>query len=246
MCGRFVRRTPGKDIAKEFDVDGKLVPLFRPSFNVAPTDEVLAVIRDPAYDEDAPVDADDERRHHNAALWMHWGLVPATAKDASRAASLINARRESFETNGLFKMALEHRRCLVVADGFIEWEKDGKKKYPHLFERADGGPFGMAGIWSRWTKPDGEVLVSCSIITAPANPLVERFHDRMPVILPRESYTAWLDVETFTPSLVTHLLEPLPADAMREHEVSTRVNAVAHNDEACLEPVTKKRRKLFD
>src|SRR5690606_23055695 len=165
MCGRTTLTiTPG-DLEKTF---GFPVPAgYRPSFNVAPTQGLLALA---------------ESRGERGLRQYRWGLVPYWAKDASIGNRMINARAETLATKSAFREPFARRRCLVVVDGYYEWMKDPIGKRPHRVRMQDGGPFTLAGVWDRW-RQDDEVLESCAIVTTRANVQLASLHDRMPLVI---------------------------------------------------------------
>jgi len=165
-----------------------------------------------------------------------WGLVPAWAKDPAFGARAINARSETAAEKPAFRAAMRYRRCLVPADGFYEWAGAGRRKRPHHIRLPGMAPFAFAGLWERWTAPDGGVLESCAILTTGANERLRPIHPRMPVILPREAYETWLDPALEKPGAVAGLLRPYPAEATEACPVGLRVNDVRNDDPACLAP----------
>jgi putative SOS response-associated peptidase YedK len=126
---------------------------------------------------------------------------------------MINARSETMADKPAFRSAFKRRRCSVLADGFYEWLKQGKKKQPHLFRLVGGGPFAFAGLWERWEK-GGHSLDSCTILTTDPNALVRPLHDRMPVILAPADFALWLDPDAAKGEELQALLRPYPAEAM--------------------------------
>jgi putative SOS response-associated peptidase YedK len=199
------------------DVFGLMhVPSIAPRFNIAPTQEVPAVR--------AAKSADDRDLG-----MLFWGLIPAWADDPSIGSRMINARAETIAEKPAFKSAFRKRRCLVVADGFYEWMRVGGGKQPHLIRRADGRPFGFAGIWERWTK-GGEPVESCAIITTEPNDLMRPIHNRMPVILGPEQFGAWLDPTVESEDRLRDLLAPAPEGELVAFPVSRRVNNPANDD----------------
>ena len=168
---------------------------------------------------------------------MRWGLIPFWAKDASIGYKMINARAETVASKPAFREALKKRRCLIPGDGFYEWAKNGKTKTPFCFTRADESIFAFAGIWEQWKNPEGNMVETCSIITTTPNALCADVHDRMPVILPDETYDLWLDPGYQKTDTICDLLKPCNPDLMRRYEVSSRVNLVKNDDAACAEPV---------
>jgi len=210
MCGRFTQRKSAKALEEHF---GAEVPEIQPSFNIAPTQNVLA-IRGGGGGRDAS--------------WLKWGLVPAWAKDTSMGARLINARSETVTEKPSFREAFKRRRCIVPADGFYEWQKKGGRKQPYFFRMKDDRPFGFAGLWERWEGDGGEVLDSCTILTTEANEVLRPVHDRMPVILHPEEYSLWLEAGERERAMLRELLRPYPADEMVSHPVSPLVNSTAN------------------
>ena len=223
MCGRFTVATDPAVLAERFEVE--LPEDWAPSYNVAPTDEVLGIVR-----------GRDARRQLRG---LRFGLVPHWAKDIKAGFSMINARAETVRSKGAYRALLERRRALIVADGFYEWrtDPDGRKRPVH-YTLADGGPFAFAGLWASWRDPQAEAwLDSCTIITTTANGLVAPVHDRMPVILPRTAEAAWLDPE-LDPAAVDALLVPYPAEEMHAAEASMLVNSVKNDGSELLDPLS--------
>lgn len=142
-------------------------------------------------------------------------------------------------TKPSFREAIKKRRCLIPADGFYEWKKDGKVKTPFCFTMADDSIFAFAGLWETWKNPEGQLVETCSIITTTPNSLLQDVHDRMPVILPDDTYDLWLDPGFQKADAVCDLLKPFDSASMRRYEVSNRVNLVKNNDAACAEPVVR-------
>lgn len=218
MCGRFaLTATPDKTAA--FLGLAELED-FPARYNIAPTQPV-PIVR---------VNRDGERE----LVEMRWGLVPRWAKDVSIGVKMINARAETLATNGAFRHAYAHHRCLVPANGFYEWRKTPTGKVPHHIGMSEGRPFALAGVYERWRAKDGEVVDSVAIVTTSASADVRELHDRMPVIVSEHDYGRWLDrgVED-----VSDLLAPWRGDALRVYPVSKRVNAVANDDPSLCERV---------
>ncbi len=207
MCGRFTLSQPVAAIASAFKLDE--VPNIDPRYNIAPTQLVPTVLRTSA--------------HQRQLQMLRWGLIPSWAKDPAMGAKLINARAETVAEKPSFRSAFRHRRCLVVADGFYEWQKQEGKKQPFYFRLQDGQPFAFAGLWESWKDPNGEVVDSCTILTTEANQLMQPIHDRMPVILASQDYDLWLD-PTVQSEQLQNLLQPFPSEAMVSYPVSTKVN----------------------
>jgi putative SOS response-associated peptidase YedK len=168
---------------------------------------------------------------------MRWGLIPSWAKDSSVAASMINARSETAATKPAFRDGLKSRRCLIPANGFYEWKRDGKTKQPFCFEVNQGQLFAFAGLWDRWKDSNGNWIKTCSILTTTPNAVTSAVHDRMPVILDPNNYDVWLDPGMTDAGTASDLLRPCDALLMRCYPISTRINHVAHDDEECSAPV---------
>jgi putative SOS response-associated peptidase YedK len=215
MCGRFTLKAPERirlDRINPFDPKTLI-----PRYNIAPSQNVLAVVQ-----------RDTERE----ATLLQWGLIPFWSKEAK---GFINARVETIDEKPAFSESFEKRRCLIFADGFYEWEKNGKISQPYYFQMKDQAPFAFAGIWDRW-KTEGGSVSSCAIITTTANELLATIHNRMPVILGPESYDRWLADDPRFPDL-KDILTPYPAAEMTSHAVSRDVNDVKIDDEHLVQPV---------
>jgi len=218
MCGRFVRYTTWAELREALGVLTAVE--LPPSYNVAPTQQVLVV---------------REEGGKREGVAMRWGLIPSWAKD--KKTPFINARADTAATKPAFRSAFKKRRCLIVADGYYEWKKlDAKTKQPHLFRLKSGDPFTFAGIWETW-KGEGDPIESCAILTTDANELARTIHDRMPVILRGDDAEAWIDPDVEDATALTPLLRPFPADEMVAIPVSTRVNKVGENDAGLIEPM---------
>jgi putative SOS response-associated peptidase YedK len=151
---------------------------------------------------------------------------------------LINAQAETAAIKPAFRVAFRKRRCLILADGFYEWKKEGRHRQPFHIRLRDGRPFAFAGLWERWEGPEGGSIDSCTILTTTSNPLVAEIHDRIPVILAPQDYDLWLDPAVQEPDRLQPLLRPYPAEEMTAYPVSPRVNNPQHDDPLCTEPVT--------
>lgn len=222
MCGRFTVAVSAELLLDEFGVEPP--EDFKPRYNVAPQQDVPVIGRN----------AEGEDRF----AMLRWGLVPGWAKSPRDVKSTINARAETLLDRPTFREPFLHRRCLVVADGFYEWLREGGVRQPWLFRLANGRPFAFAGLWDSWTDEDGNRLFSCAIVTSRANGVVAPVHDRMPVILDRDARIEWLDPATDTAAL-QRLLAPVPDARLTGRTVSTAVNSVANDSPECVEPVEK-------
>ncbi len=221
MCGRFTLNKTAEALASAFDVQE--VPELEAQYNVAPTQMVGSVL----YDQ-------DRQREFKQ---LRWGLIPSWAKDPSMGAKLINARAETVAEKPAFRSAFKHRRCLVVADGFYEWQQQKAQKQPFYFRLKNEELFAFAGLWEAWKSPQGEKITSCTILTTTANELVESVHHRMPVILQPQDYDLWLDPQSQSLEVVQELLHPYAATAMITYPVSTLVNNSRHNSSQCIMPI---------
>ena len=221
MCGRFTLTADQDSFEDRFSLTGFALG-WVPSFNIAPTQEVLTVTNDGS---------------ENRPELMRWGLVPSWAKDPKIGNRMINARSETLTEKPSFRTAFKRRRCLIPADGFYEWKREGKAKKPMLITANPGGLFAFAGLWETWKQPDGSWLLTCAIITTSANEFMASIHDRMPVILPREFEASWLDPEEQDTAMLSELLLPYDSDRMEGYEVSTLVNSPRNNFPEVIEPV---------
>ena len=212
MCGRYNLISNLTVLGERFQFDATQLTL-EAAYNVAPTQNVLTVI------------GSDSRR----AGFMRWGLIPFWAKDRAIGSRMINARAETVADKPSFREAFRSRRCLVLADGFYEWQRAATGKRPMRVALRSGEPFAFAGIWSLWKDPEGNSIPTCAIITTSANELLKPIHHRMPVILPKDMEGFWLDRSIEDPSRLRSVLTPYPDHAMEAYEVSTLVNSVAND-----------------
>lgn len=220
MCGRLTL-TSLDGLVQEFGL--VTLPLgLGPRFNIAPSQQVPII--------------DNRPREQRVLTFMRWGLIPSWASDPAIGYKMINARRETVARKPAFRDALRRRRCLVVADGFYEWKRDGKAKTPFYIRRAEHGPMALAGLWERWRSPEGELVHSFTIITTGANELVARIHDRMPVIVARPDYDLWLDPAPLAPEALDKILVTPDAQALELYEVSRLVNSPRNDVPACIAP----------
>jgi putative SOS response-associated peptidase YedK len=223
MCGRFTLTARPETVAALFELPE--VPLLEQRYNIAPTQSVVVVRRTP----------DAAQRE---LVFLRWGLVPCWAADRTIGNRLVNARAETVADKPAFRAAFRERRCLVAADGFYEWQPQGKgKKQPFLFRLRDHSPFAFAGLWERWRSPDGTPLETCTLLTTEANAVVRPVHERMPVLLTPESFEQWLDPTPRGVAELQRLLQPVPAEKLIAQPVSSRVNNPRYDDPACLEPL---------
>jgi putative SOS response-associated peptidase YedK len=219
MCGRFSLTQSAWAIAQTFQLSD--VPNLTPRYNIAPTQPIGTILQ----------------KAQRQFQWMQWGLIPSWAKDPSIGNKLINARAESLREKPSFRNAFKRRRCLIVADGFYEWQKIDKRKQPYYIQMDDDKPFAFAGLWDTWQPPEGAAIASCTIITTSANAIVQPIHDRMPVILSPDRYTQWLDPTLTDTQVLQELLQPYNSDAMKATPVSSAVNNPANEKAECIAPI---------
>jgi len=193
-----------------------------PTYNLAPTDEAAVVV---------------ERGDRRAIRAYRWGLIPSWAKDEKIASKLFNARAETLATSGAFRESFRRRRCIVPADAFYEWQRQGGARQPFLIRRADGAPLALAGLWSGWHDPETEqVIRTFTIVTTTANRTLSAVHDRMPVMLAREHWASWLDPTLQDTGELTALLEPAADNELVLYPVRALVNNVRNNGPELIEP----------
>ncbi len=220
MCGRFSLGVSPATLLTHFNVQESVAWTER--YNLTPGQEVLTIVQT----------AEGRRELRR----MRWGLIPAWAKDPAIGNQLINARAETVASKPAFRSAFRERRCLIVTDGFYEWEAQGRRKQPWCIRRADGQPFAFAGLWERWTDSAGQPVDTCTIITTTPNELIRRFHHRMPVILAHADYALWLDGQTRDADRLLPLLVPCPPNELTAYPVSPIVNNPANDTPACQAP----------
>ena len=220
MCGRYSLTAGTDELGDRFRFDGAGLT-YAPSYNIAPSQMALTVKND------------DARR----ASFMRWGLIPSWAKSPSLGNRMINARAETVAEKPSFRTALTRRRCLVLADGFYEWQRTEGSKRPMRITLKSREPFAFAGLWDTWRDPKGAIITSCTIITTAANDLLSPVHDRMPVILPRDLESFWLDPHIQDHVALSDVLAPYPSAAMEAYEVSSLVNSPSNNGPEVLVPV---------
>ena len=246
MCGRYASSMDPEDIVEEFELRSALpagadLPRLEADYNVAPTKEIYAVVERPPKGEQSA-----ERQLRT----MTWGLVPSWAKDPKIGSRMINARMETVAEKPAYRRAFEKRRAILPADGYYEWyvtdelTKAGKpKKQPFFIRPKDGGLLAMAGLYELWRDPakaDDDPtrwLWTATVITTTAEDELGRIHDRMPLMLPREAYDAWLDPTPRDPAELLDLLEPAAPGRLEAYPVSTLVSNVANNGPALVTPL---------
>jgi putative SOS response-associated peptidase YedK len=228
MCGRFTQQRPTSEIARIFDADD-LADDPGGHFNVAPTDEAAVVV---------------QRGDRRAVVRYRWGLVPSWAEPRS-ASRAFNARAETLATSGLFRDAYRRRRCLVPVDGFYEWLREGSRRLPMRIHDPDDRPLALAGLWTeRRDEATGEWQRTFTIVTTRPNGFMAAIHDRMPVVVPPESWAAWLDPTPRDPGELRALLEPRDDVPLAAYPVPTLVNNVRNDGPELIVPLAPEREPL--
>ncbi|PIQ86027.1 MAG: hypothetical protein COV74_06235 [Candidatus Omnitrophica bacterium CG11_big_fil_rev_8_21_14_0_20_45_26] len=221
MCGRYSLTIDFQTLADEFALSFSEPPRgWRPRYHIAPSQPVPILVSQAKPNLDIAV----------------WGLIPSWSKDPSIGQRMINARQETLTVKPSFKGLLRSQRCLVLADGFYEWQRKSLRKTPYYIRLKSGRPFAFAGLWSHWVGPDGSEIRSCTIITGKPNSLLQPIHDRMPVILPRGSREQWMDPACSQARDLEPLLKPYNADQMEAYPVSPMVNSSGYDESACVKP----------
>ena len=219
MCGRFTLSIDVSELQQAFNLLREGFD-YAPRYNIAPGQNILAITPGPA---------------GRKTSYMHWGLVPSWAREAKVGYKMINARAETVDQKPAFRSAFASRRCLIPADGFYEWQKLSKIKQPLRIVLPDRRAFAFAGIWDTWHSPQGDTIISCSIITVTASELISGIHDRMPVIFTGEQeYALWL--ANSAPAELKELLRPYQGD-IEAYPVSTLVNSPRHDSRELIDPV---------
>jgi putative SOS response-associated peptidase YedK len=219
VCGRFVRNSSVSEIASRFDADTEFDP--GESYNITPGGDIAVVVN----------------QGHNKLVRCRWGFIPHWATDPSLAHKMINARAETVGKKSSFRDAFKHERCLVVADGFYEWKKEGRDRIPYYIRMKSDGSFGFAGLYSLWTSPEGDNICTTTIITSEANDLLRSVHERMPVIIHRDDETLWLDPHLKDSEKLLPMLRPYESKEMMYYEVSRAVNKPDVDSPENIEPL---------
>jgi putative SOS response-associated peptidase YedK len=196
MCGRFVLVSDLSRVTEEFQI-AEVRSDYVPLQDAFPGREVFAVVREGV----------------NRLSAFRWGLVPSWAKDPVVGKRMFNARAETLSEKPSFRNIFKKQRCLIIADGFYEWEKTAKKRISNYYRLKSGAPFSMAGLYDL-NRRGGQDLRTCTIITTSPNDLIRPVHDRMPAIVSRQEHAIWLDPAISDPELLLPLLRPYPAEFM--------------------------------
>ncbi len=222
MCGRYAFFSPAEAMRRAFAVED--VPPLEARYNIAPTQQV-------------PVVRQLQPGERSVAL-LHWGLVPAWARDRSIGNRMINARAETLGERPAYRRAFQKRRCLVAADGWYEWQATAGTKQPWFIRARDGGPLGFAGLWESWREPEsGEPFESCTIVTTDAPAPIAQIHRRMPAVLPPQAYDAWLNPAGEDVEALSALLGPCDPALLEAWPVSREVNNPGNQGPALVEPL---------
>jgi len=222
MCGRF-SLAGIKELSKRFQIEKSVISL-KPRYNIAPGQDIPVIVK---------------VREQRILTVFRWGLIPSWAKDSTISNKLINARAETIDTKPSFKYSLKTKRCLIPADGFYEWKKEGKIRRPYRIILKNGDLFAFAGLWDTWVSSSGEIINSCTIITTPSNSFLRPFHDRMPVILSPEQEKGWCDCNFQDVAQLKAMLKPCPVDWLDAYEVSPLINSVKVDDQRCIAMVNQ-------
>lgn len=220
MCGRFTTTVDLEEIKRVFKLT-EASEAYQPSYNTAPGQDVPIILQDSS----------------RKLIMSRWGLVPFWAKDPGIGRNLINARAESLAEKPSFRQAFKNRRCLIPADSFFEWSKKANRKTPYRCIRSDEGLLALAGLWELWSPTPDTLLHSCTIITVPANPLLQSLHDRMPAILDWAHVDTWLDPQVQDYHRLAPLLKPYPGNDLQLYPVSPLVNSALHNTPQVIVPL---------
>lgn len=220
MCGRFVLTASSDAVQQAFDL--KTVPDEMPArYNIAPTQPVALITNE----------------HPDELTFYKWGLIPSWSKDPKVGSKMINARSETAAEKPSFRTAFRRRRCIIPADGYYEWPENDKEKKPIFIHKEGREIFAMAGLWEVWYAPDGSEIRTCSILTTDANPYMQNFHHRMPVILDKADYALWLSPKDEPLPALQSLMKPYEGDDLAAYLVSKAVNRPLPDAPYLIEPV---------
>ena len=226
MCGRFALYSEFEKIEGHFSLAKGLKVEFKPSYNIAPLQKIYVICQN--FNE---VTQEDNR----TIIPMQWGLIPFWAKQNELTKGIINARLETVENKPSFKESITRKRCLIIANGFYEWKKEGEYKQPYFISIKGEEVFGFAGIWSRWTN-EKEAIESCAILTIEANNALSPIHNRMPAIIVSRDYSTWLDSSFYDIEKVKSLA--VSSQSLNIHPVSQRVNNFRYNQADCIKSLS--------
>lgn len=219
MCGRFALSIPFTELSKLYKVTNKIE--LKPNYNITPQSNIPVILQ---------FDKTGGREIH----LLKWGLIPHWSKDASMGYKLINARADTIDSKPSFRESFKQRRCIIPAEGFYEWEKESKQPY---FIKPKKGIFSFAGIWDKWSDPQGHAVLTCAIITTNANQSISSIHDRVPVTLKEEEIDTWLNAETTVDRLKPHL-HPPKDDEIEFWKVDRKVSRPENNGADLIRKLT--------
>ncbi|MFL5728384.1 MAG: SOS response-associated peptidase [Cytophagaceae bacterium] len=219
MCGRYSFTHTKDKISKRFDIE---IKDWKPRYNVAPQ-QIMPVITDAT---------------PHAASFFRWGLIPSWSLEENTGANLFNARAENVFTKAPFKHAIRAQRCLVPADGYFEWKREGKNRIPHRIMLSSDEAFSFAGLWESWEDKSGEIINTYTIITTTANSVVREINERMPVILPKDLERTWLQKDLKDQD-ITDLLKPYDSSKMTWYKAHRSVNKEDHDSLECIQVAPK-------
>ncbi len=222
MCGRFSLLASPEEISEEFRLPIEEVSHLKPRYNVAPSQLVAVLIRNPDL----------------KLQFFRWGLIPSWSSDASIGNNLINARSETIVEKPSFKTSFQKQRCLILADGFYEWKKNEKESYPYYIFLKNKKIFSFAGIWANWKAPDNKIIQSCTIITGQANTFMKPIHHRMPIIISQDLREEWLNPQNQNMDKLKSFLKPYPDDQMGAYPISNIVNSPKNDLKDCISPLS--------
>ncbi|MFD2045275.1 SOS response-associated peptidase [Ornithinibacillus salinisoli] len=220
MCGRYTLLADELEILQAFEIDHPIDGYY-PSYNIAPGQNVLAIIHD-----------GKEKR----AGYLRWGLVPSWANDEKIGYKMINARSETAHEKPSFKRLMSRKRCLIIADSFYEWKREGKEKQPKRIQLTDRKLFAFAGLWDKWSNGDND-LFTCTVLTKEANPFMQEIHHRMPIILPKSKEDNWIIPNKWDALEAHQFLQTVDEEELSAYNVAPYVNAAKNNDETCIAPL---------
>lgn len=220
MCGRYTLLADELQIRNRFSIPQPITS-YQPSFNIAPGQDVLAVI------------FDGKKRR---AGYLRWGLIPSWAKDEKIGYKMINARSETADEKPSFRQLMVRKRCLIIADSFYEWRPSDKEKTPERIQTQNHGLFAFAGLWDKWQVGD-EAIFTCTMLTKDSNEFMKDIHHRMPIILPEEAEGRWIESAFSTPKEAKQFIDSLEDESLTSYTVSNYVNRAKNNDATCIEPI---------
>ncbi len=223
MCGRFTQYSNADRIIQQFKPSNGLE--IAPSYNITPGNDILVMAH--------------YNQNKRKLFKFRWGLIPSWTKDDRVLKGLINARAETIQQKPSYRAAFKQRRCLVIADGFYEWQKKDDQKIPYYIHAKNNQIFAFAGVWEHWQSAEQGAIWSCAIITINACEILQAIHERMPVIIPPDRYDDWLNIEKTNAESAQQLLQAFPSSELDVYPVSNRVNSPYFNNAECIRPLSE-------